>query len=112
MTKGCKIWLWLLIAGGVISVLSGFYVLSYSTAMGVYTVVVGAAQIASVAILLFKQKKAGFYALCMLVAINFIYNVMHQVNLLFALASLIGMPGITFFFLKTYSRSSLPICSF
>ena len=100
MTKGCKIWLWLLIAGGVISVLSGFYVLSYSTAMGVYTIVVGAAQIASVAILLFKQKKAGFYALCMLVAINFIYNVMHQMNLLFAVASLIGMPGITFFFLN------------
>ena len=100
MTKGCKIWLWLLIVGGVISVLSGFYVFSYSTTMGVYTVVVGAGQSASVAVLLFKQKKAGFYALCMLVVINFIYNIMHQANLLFALANLIGMPGITFFFLN------------
>lgn len=100
MTKGCKIWLWILIVGGVISVLSGFYVFSYSAAVGVYTIIMGIGQIASVAVLLFKQKKAGFYALCIIVAINFIYNITHQVNLPLAFVSLILMPGITFFFLN------------
>ncbi len=100
MTKGCKIWLWILIVGGAISVLSGFYVFSYSAAVGVYTIIMGIGQIASVAVLLFKQKKAGFYALCIIVAINFIYNITHQVNLPLAFVSLILMPGITFFFLN------------
>ena len=100
MTKGCKIWLWILIVGGAISVLSGFYVFSYYAAVGVYTIIMCIGQIASVAVLLFKQKKAGFYALCIIVAINFIYNITHQVNLPLAFVSLILMPGITFFFLN------------
>lgn len=48
---------WLVAA---ISVLSGFYVFSYSAAVGVYTIIMGIGQIASVAVLLFKQKKQVF----------------------------------------------------
>ena len=75
MTKGCKIWLWLLMFGGVISVLTGLVALSQSTSVGIYTMCMGLLQLGAVSLLLFKQRKEGFYLLCAIVAVNFFYNI-------------------------------------
>lgn len=57
MTKGCKIWLWLLLIGGGFSTLSGLAVMPYSGSLGFFTVIAGLAQIAGISLMLFKQKK-------------------------------------------------------
>ena len=64
MTKGCKILLWILLIGGGFSTLSGFAVMSYSGSLGLFTVIAGLAQIAGISLMLFKQKKEGFYIQC------------------------------------------------
>lgn len=110
MTKGCKIWLGILFVGAIINTLAGFTVISYSAGMGVFSLVIGVGQIASIAALLFKQKKEGFYAYCLIIVINCIYNGVFlygelyntplPVNLLAAVLSLSINIGITVFFLN------------
>lgn len=104
MTKGCKIWLWLLMFGGVISVLTGLLALSQSTSVGIYTMCMGLLQLGAVSLLLFKQRKEGFYLLCAIVAVNFFYNITHQINIMFALLSLVTMPLITYYFINKGSN--------
>ena len=89
MTKGCKIWLWLLMFGGVISVLTGLVALSQSTSVGIYTMCMGLLQLGAVSLLLFKQRKEGFYLLCAIDSSSVIYTlqISHNLNILCTLFS-------------------------
>ena len=109
MSKGYKIWLWLLMIGGGISVLTGFAAISYSGGMGLFSVAMGIMQLAGVSVLLFKQKKEGFYIICAMAVINFIFNITHQVNVLFALLALVAMPGITYIFIRKQDNLDMPL---
>lgn len=101
ITKGCRIWLLLLIIGSSISMLAGVVtVLFYSGSSGAFVIVMGIMQLVGAAILLFKQKEVGFYILCIMAIINFIHNIVYKVNIPYAILSLIAMPAITYFFIS------------
>ena len=109
MDKGYKIWLWLLMIGGGISVLTGFATMSYSGGLGLFTVARGIAQLAGVSILLFKQRKDGFYIICAVAVMNFVFNIMHQINMLYALLGLVITPGITYLFIRKQEGNNMPL---
>mgnify|MGYP004468993991 CR=1 FL=1 len=101
ITKGCKIWLWILIIGSGITALGGIWGLSYSVSAGVFSIVMGILQFSGTFLLLFKQRKEGFYLLCIMAIINFVYNIaVLKINIVFAICSLIAMPAITYFFIN------------
>lgn len=106
MTKGCKIWLWILLIGGGISTIVGFGTMYFSIGTGIYTVLAGAIQIAGVYILLYKQRKEGFYVLCIMNVINYIYNITHDINAFLAIIPVVVQLGLTCFFL---SRGEHPL---
>ena len=56
--------------------------------------------IAGIALLLFSQKKIGYFMCCGCAAIAFIINIFLGVNLILAIVSAVLMPTITFLFLK------------
>lgn len=112
ITKGCKIWLWILIAGSGITALGGILGLSYSVSAGIFTIVMGLLQFSGTFLLLFKQKKEGFYLLCAMAMINFGYNiVISKINIVFAICSLIAMPAITYFFINKGKKDSVSTLS-
>lgn len=106
MTKGCKIWLWFLLIGAAVSILAGFATMSASVGTGIYTVLIGLLQLAGVFLLLFKEKKEGFYVICLTAIVSFIYNITHSISVIFALISIAGKIGITYYFINKKSLIS------
>lgn len=102
MKNGCKIWLYILMIGGLISFVAGFLTLPYSITAGVWTVILAGVQMIGVAVLLFKQRKEGFYILCVMRIADLIYNiiVVQQVNVIFTLIPAIAMLAITYLFIN------------
>ena len=99
MTKGSKIWLWILMIAGGFSAIAGLAAMKYSAGTGILAVIIGSCQIAGAALLLFKQKKEGFYLICVIAVVDFIYSMINHTSILMALIRLIGMPGITYLLL-------------
>lgn len=54
MTKGSKIWLWILMIAGGFSAIAGLAAMKYSAGIGILAVIIGSCQIAGAALLLFK----------------------------------------------------------
>ena len=99
MTKGSKIWLWILMIAGGFSAIAGLAAMKYSAGTGILAVIIGSCQTAGAALLLFKQKKEGFYLICVIAVVDFIYSMINHTSILMALIRLIGMPGITYLLL-------------
>ena len=97
MTKGCKIWLWILMIGGAISTLSGIIAISNSFSLGFFSMIAGLIQIAGISLMLFRQKKEGFYILCGIAIIVFFINIANNVSFIFALIGAVVSPGITYY---------------
>lgn len=104
MTKGFKIWLWVLIVGGIITILAGFYAMSYSDRVGAFSAVMGLAQLSGSCLLLFKQRKEGYAIICAMSIINFFYNLFNGINVFWAIFLMIAMPGITYFFMTKWLK--------
>lgn len=64
MTKGSKIWLWILMIAGGFSAIAGLAAMKYSAGTGILAVIIGSCQIAGAALLLFKQKRRILSYLC------------------------------------------------
>lgn len=75
MTKGSKIWLWILMIAGGFSAIAGLAAMKYSAGTGILAVIIGSCQIAGAALLLFKQKKEGFYLICVIAVVDFISSI-------------------------------------
>lgn len=78
MTKGSKIWLWILMIAGGFSAIAGLAAMKYSAGTGILAVIIGSCQIAGAALLLFKQKKEGFYLICVIAVVDFIYSMINH----------------------------------
>ena len=100
MTKGCKIWLWFLLIGGGISVIVGIISMGNSAILGIGGVIGGIIQMVSIALLLFKERKEGFYLLCGISAISLIGNIIYQVGVGISIIGCVGRIGITYYFLN------------
>lgn len=99
MTTGLKVWLWIILVLNVIGIFT-----SVTAALLVpilwLSVVLGVLIIAGVFLLLFKQRKMGYYLICGAAALSLVYNVAMGVNIISAIISAVLMPLITWLFLK------------
>ena len=100
MTKGCKIWLWIIFVCNVLSTILGITTISIDPKVGIYTVLAGLVMVSGIALLLFKQKKVGFYLIVAVAAIGIVFNALNGVNIVFALISAIISPAITYYFIN------------
>ena len=93
MTKGCKIWLWIIFVCNVLSAILGVVTISTDLKIGLYTVIAGIVMVVGIALLLFKQKKVGFYLMIAVAAVGLV------VNIIFAIVSALISPAITYYFI-------------
>lgn len=97
MKKGCKIWLWFLMIGNGFSILLGLSVISYSNFAGGFVILAALVQMLGIGLMLFKQKKEGFYVQCGVVIVGTLVNIINGINIIFALVSAIVSPAITYY---------------
>ena len=100
MTKGCKIWLWIVLIGQCLSGILGVASMKANVGIGIYTIAVAIIGVAGVSLLLFKHRKIGFYFLVAVSIIALIANIMNGVNIIIAAISAVISPAITFFFIQ------------
>lgn len=97
MKKGCKIWLWFLMIGNGFSILLGLSAISYSGFAGGFAILAALVQMLGIGLMLFKQKKEGFYVQCGVVIVGTLVNIINGINIIFALVSAIASPAITYY---------------
>lgn len=103
MTKGCKIWLWIIFVGNILSTILGITTISVDLKVGIYTILAGVVMVSGIALLLFKQKKVGFYLIVAVAAVGVVFNILNGVNIIFALISAVISPAITYYFINKNS---------
>lgn len=103
MTKGCKIWLWIIFICNLLSIVLGFANIFLDLKAGIYMILAGIVMVGGIALLLFKQKKAGFYLIVTVAAVGIVYNILNGVSIVFALISAVVSPAITYYFINKNS---------
>lgn len=99
MSKGLKIWLWIIFVMNIIAVVSSF-VAALLAPVAFISVILSAAYVAGIALLLFKQKKMGFFLMCGTQVISIIYSIFSGANIILALVSAIIPVAIVYFLMK------------
>lgn len=99
MTKGLKIWLWIVLVCNALSVVGGV-ITALAIPLGWLTVIASALIVAGCAILLFQTKKLGFYIVCGGAVVSFVTNVILGTNIIIAIISAIVLPLIIFLLMK------------
>lgn len=100
MTKGLKIWLW------IILVLNGFAILSniitiLATPIAIIYVALNVVVIVGIILLLFQQKKMGFYLYAGCAVVSLILNVtLLNANIIKSILLAIIAPGITYLLMR------------
>ncbi len=99
MTTGLKVWLWFVL---VVNAISGVTMIATALIVPVVwvSVLLEALIVAGTAMLLFAQKKMGFYLIIGAAVLGVIINLVLGGNLIMALVSAIVMPMITWLLLK------------
>lgn len=100
MTKGYKIWICFLAIGSMAFMLAGFLLLLDSASLGIFLIIMGFLDWGGTMLLFRAKKKAGFCLLCAMAVINFIYSILNNMNIIYAICVLIAIPAITYFFIK------------
>lgn len=100
LNSGTKVWLWIVLVINVLSFVRS--IPTYISFGGILylSMILQLALIAGIALLLFAQKKIGFFLCCACALVAFILNVILGVNIIVAIVSAVVMPTITFLFLK------------
>lgn len=104
MTKGCKIWLWIIFIVNTVTLVGLFDdVAALQQAgmgsMGLLILGLSAAVVAGIAIMLFFHRKFGFYILAAAVICTFILNLKLGAGAAYAVGSAVVMPCITYYFI-------------
>jgi len=99
MSSGLKIWLWIVLVLNALSLVGTIIAailapLLFFSAIGTVLIIVG------VCMILFKQKKLGFYIICGTVAIVLVFNIIGGNGIILSIISAVIMPGITYLFMK------------
>lgn len=99
-SDGARIWLWIVLVLNVLSCVSVFLVITVVPVLAIINIVLEIVLMAGVAMLLFKQRKIGFYILCACSIITGILNIVLGVNIIRAVLSAVLFPLITYLFIK------------
>jgi hypothetical protein len=99
MNTGLKVWLWIVMIVNAIAAISTILVallvpILFVSALSSIVIIVGAA------LILFKQKKVGFYVICCMAIVNLVFNVIGGNNMVMSLVSAVVMPGIIYLLMK------------
>lgn len=100
MTKGCKIWLWIILVVNSLTALMGLATMSISVGAGLWTIFIEAVAITGISLMLFKQKRMGFYIMVAAVIVTLFVNLAQHINPAMALVSAIISPSITYYFIS------------
>lgn len=100
MTKGCKIWLWIVLILQIVSAVSGAAVMRMAPGTGIYTMAVSIVAAIGIAIILFMHKQYGFYLYVFVVFIGMIMNIKNGINVGMAVFMAVISPLITFLFIQ------------
>lgn len=100
MTKGCKIWLWIVFIAQIISAISGAAVVRIEPSTGIYTIAVSGVAAIGIAILLFMHKRYGFYLYVLVVLVGLVINIKNGINIGMAVFMAVVSPLITFLFMQ------------
>lgn len=100
MTKGCKIWLWIVLIANALSLVIGVVSIAVLGVVGIYTVAAEILMILSVCLLLFKKKRIGFYIMVAVCLGNLVVNIVNGTNILVAVLMAVFTPALTFFFIR------------
>lgn len=100
MTKGCKIWLWIVFISQILSAAAGAAAMRIQPGMGIYTIVVSSAAAIAIAVILFMHKRYGFYVYVLVIAIGMVVNIMNGINIGAAVLMAVISPLITFLFIQ------------
>ena len=98
MTKGCKIWLWLILIGAGFNIIFGLSrILSGNLTTGLLYAADGGVYLNGALLLLKKQKK-GFYIIAATGVLTFFLNLSAGLNVAASFISVALNVGITYFF--------------
>jgi len=99
MSNGLRIWLWVILVLNVIGIIG-----SVGTALLIpiawVSVLLSVLIIAGISLLLFKQKRVGYYMVIGAALLGLIVNVAVGVNIIYAVFAAVCMPLITWLFLR------------
>lgn len=99
MSKGLKVWLWVIFVINILSAVS-MLVLVAMNPLYIVSIIAEILLIAGICMLLFCQKKLGFYLLCAGAVVAFILNLVLGLGILRALVGLIVTPLVTYLLMK------------
>lgn len=100
ISKGARIWLWFVLVVNCLSAIGLLRGFAISPLITILTLVLEAILIFGVVLMLFKQKKLGFYLVCGMAAFTLVLNIIGGSNLILSIVSAVVMPGITFLFIR------------
>lgn len=99
MTKGLKVWLYLVLVLNAISVVTSIIAALVSPASWIL-VLTSVLIVAGAALLLFKTQKLGFYLICAAAVVNLIFNVVSGISIFVSIIPAIIMPLIIYLLMK------------
>lgn len=100
LTKGCKIWFWIVLVVNIILVLSNLSLISYFPGLALFSVLSGGILAGGSAIILFKQKKVGLYMIISMAVLACIVNIANDVNMAFSIICAVFTPAISYYFVN------------
>lgn len=99
MSKGLKIWLWIIFVMNIIGVVSGA-IGALLAPIAFISVALSAVYVIGIAMLLFKQQKNGFFIMCGAQVAAVVYGIFSGANIFLALISAIIPVAIVYFLMK------------
>lgn len=99
MTTGLKVWLWVVFVLNIISAVTSVFAAMLLPILWV-SVVLEIVIIVGIGLLLFGQKKIGYYLVCAMAVLGLIVNVVLGTNIIYAVISAVLMPLITWLLMK------------
>ena len=100
MTKGSKVWFWVVLIVNILSALSGFMIMSSMPKLAVMSIISGVGLAVGAGIILFRQKKYGLYVIIGMAILNCLYMVVNKANIVFAVLSAVLNPLISYYFVN------------
>lgn len=99
MTKGLKIWLWIVLVCNALSAVGGV-VTALAVPLGWLSVIACVLVAVGCAILLFQTKKLGFYIVCAGAVVSLVTSILIGANIIVAIISAVVLPLIIFLLMK------------
>lgn len=103
MTKGCKIWFWIVLVLNAITALANLSLMSYALGTGIILVLAGAVIVSGAEMILFKQSKIGLYLVIGVAVLECIANLASYINPGYAVISAVINPLTSYYFVNKNS---------